>query len=806
MKHFEAAPQPINSEERNIPEKQEDNKGNFEHFSEEQFGEEEVPKEIIERFEEIQESLIHYGRETRFLGEEDPVFEKALTEFETFAIETVLYKEGARDLDIVAVPEKGVTVKYTDKNDRTIEKEFDKAEHDFFFNMEIYADGIREYGNAKNFSNYITAIFEKYKKEDKIGPTKQEANALIEEVYNEYHQFGFSRQEIADLILVADKEGVSFFEKAGIAPEEKRQELLKTFVTNTLVGKDRAEIFEKYLTDQQRGKFYKMGAALMGIGALEGFSPHFISKAVSGSSDIKEAVFYALSAVALAGIGGFGKQKLNNMLDQYINEVMKSGLTKKISREISYLPGEKIGGDPSKVLRTAERSQEGLNRLLKDYAIINIPAIGTIITAAAQLAVKSPLLAIGTAASAPLGAMLYSWVNEKQGKLIDKAYEKQDEQTKEILKQLGAHFDTAMTGQKEKMAERLEELTHQAMEIAHEKEHLITDANFYSGMISSGTMAAISVLAKVTESMGIQIPEKAMNAIITAQLLSGNLDITLRSNMGALGYIKSMVEMEEIFNNYYYKEIVGDESRVPVEDLPNMGIELKNLSMKFNNRELLQKLNLGIKPGDFVSLQGFNGHGKSTLLKILSGYYKPTGGSVEIGGVNVQNIKKGGKHALSSRMIFLEQDPFIHPDSVAKNIAAGYPDAAKEEIGEVVKEVGLDYMLEKGQIGLDDKIDATRFSGGEKRRLAIARMLIRMRHQDTGIVIMDEPTNDLDTQARRLLLDIIRKEKTKKPDTIFLVISHEKDFMREVEKIVGNVRTILVQDGGITETTHQEQQ
>src|SRR3990167_1749627 len=760
MKHFEAAPQPINSEERNIPEKQEDNKGNFEHFSEEQFGEEEVPKEIIERFEEIQESLIHYGRETRFLGEEDPVFEKALTEFETFAIETVLYKEGARDLDIVAVPEKGVTVKYTDKNDRTIEKEFDKAEHDFFFNMEIYADGIREYGNAKNFSNYITAIFEKYKKEDKIGPTKQEANALIEEVYNEYHQFGFSRQEIADLILVADKEGVSFFEKAGIAPEEKRQELLKTFVTNTMVGKDRAEIFEKYLTDQQRGKFYKMVAALMGIGALEGFSPHFISKAVSGSSDIKEAVFYALSAVALAGIGGFGKQKLNNMLDQYINEVMKSGLTKKISREISYLPGEKIGGDPSKVLRTAERSQEGLNRLLKDYAIINIPAIGTIITAAAQLAVKSPLLAIGTAASAPLGAMLYSWVNEKQGKLIDKAYEKQDEQTKEILKQLGAHFDTAMTGQKEKMA----------------------------------------------ESMGIQIPEKAMNAIITAQLLSGNLDITLRSNMGALGYIKSMVEMEEIFNNYYYKEIVGDESRVPVEDLPNMGIELKNLSMKFNNRELLQKLNLGIKPGDFVSLQGFNGHGKSTLLKILSGYYKPTGGSVEIGGVNVQNIKKGGKHALSSRMIFLEQDPFIHPDSVAKNIAAGYPDAAKEEIGEVVKEVGLDYMLEKGQIGLDDKIDATRFSGGEKRRLAIARMLIRMRHQDTGIVIMDEPTNDLDTQARRLLLDIIRKEKTKKPDTIFLVISHEKDFMREVEKIVGNVRTILVQDGGITETTHQEQQ
>lgn len=807
MTHFDQVPQKVNDEERNIPERQEDDQNTYEYFLEEHFGEKEVPQELQKKFENMQEALYSNAKENRFLDENDPKYNENLAKFEEFAVETILYKEGARDLEIVAVPEKGISVKYTDKNGEKKIKALNKDEQDFFFNMEMYADGLKEHVNAQNFSRYVNGLIEKHTKDGESSPSEKDAQDLIDEVYGEYYQFGFSREDIKDLILIADKEGTPFLEKTGVVPTEKRFQAFKECVANVFLGEERAEIFSKYLTDQQRSKFYKLGIYLMGVGAVEGLTPLFLSKAIGGSNNLEEAALNGLYALGVAGGGGLAKKHLNVMLDRFINEAMQSGLTKKLSREISYLPGEKIGGDPSEVLQATRKSQEGLSRLLKDYALTNIPAIGKIITAGSQLVLKSPLLAVGTIASAPFGAMLYKWARAKKEPLIDETYEQEKQQDKEILSQLGAHFETSSTGQKEQMAKRLEILTKKGMEISHERERLRTETELYRHLISTGNMVAIAILSKAVENIGIHVSEDAINAVVTAQMLSGELDTVMRSNMEALEHMKAMMEMEQIFDNYSYKEIVGDESRLPVETLPNMGIDFKDIGIKLEGRgEVLKNINLKIHPGDFMRLHGDNGAGKTTLLKILSGYYEPTSGEVNIGGVNAKDIKKGGNHGLGSRIAFLPQKPYLYKDSLAENITVGCPGASDEEIRDVIKEVGLDGLLKENNkesnIDIHDKkIDFSKFSGGEEKRIVMARMLLRMRRQDIGIVIMDEPTNDISEKAKDILLDIIKKEKEKKPDMIFITVSHDKDFAKQMKKVIGNMRIIDVDSGNIKETT-----
>ncbi|WP_283679302.1 thiol reductant ABC exporter subunit CydC [Lentilactobacillus sp. Marseille-Q4993] len=179
----------------------------------------------------------------------------------------------------------------------------------------------------------------------------------------------------------------------------------------------------------------------------------------------------------------------------------------------------------------------------------------------------------------------------------------------------------------------------------------------------------------------------------------------------------------------------------------NLTIENLNFSYDDGGKNIINNLSLTVKRGEKVALLGPSGTGKSTLLKLIIGDELPTDGSVTINGMSVAKLQ-----AERSRIFgVLDQNPYLFNTTVMNNVRLGNPNASDDRVKEAVAAVGLQDLIES----LPDKYNTEvqeagqRFSGGERQRLSLARLLL----QDAPIIILDEPTVSLDPITERKLLD-----------------------------------------------------
>jgi ATP-binding cassette, subfamily C, bacterial CydC len=226
-------------------------------------------------------------------------------------------------------------------------------------------------------------------------------------------------------------------------------------------------------------------------------------------------------------------------------------------------------------------------------------------------------------------------------------------------------------------------------------------------------------------------------------------------------------------------------------DLSQVTIEIKHLSFGYTSETpLLDNFSLKIGQGEKVAIIGRSGSGKSTLLKLIQGALVPNSGEVRINGMNAHELAP----AIPKIMAVLNQKPYLFNTSVMNNIRLGNPEATDEEVYEAAKMVRLHEMIMQLPQGYETNMHETgqRFSGGERQRIALARILL----QKTPIVIMDEPTVGLDpiTEAN-LLADIFE---TLKGKTIIWVTHH----LIGVEKMD---RILFLENGKITmDGSHQK--
>ncbi|CAH0118829.1 putative ABC transporter ATP-binding/permease protein [Paenibacillus sp. CECT 9249] len=160
-------------------------------------------------------------------------------------------------------------------------------------------------------------------------------------------------------------------------------------------------------------------------------------------------------------------------------------------------------------------------------------------------------------------------------------------------------------------------------------------------------------------------------------------------------------------------------------------------------------LSLELPQGKKVAVIGRSGAGKSTLLRLIQGAVVPEQGSVTINGVNAVAYGNYIPRVIS----VLNQSPHLFDTTVANNIRLGKGDASDEDIRRVAKQVRLDALIESLPDGYRTPMQETgqRFSGGERQRIALARVLL----QDTPVVILDEPTVGLDPRTEKELLATI---------------------------------------------------
>lgn len=176
-------------------------------------------------------------------------------------------------------------------------------------------------------------------------------------------------------------------------------------------------------------------------------------------------------------------------------------------------------------------------------------------------------------------------------------------------------------------------------------------------------------------------------------------------------------------------------------------IQVEDLSFSYNHHLVLDRLDLTIEPGEKIAILGKSGSGKSTLASLIRGDLKPQNGLLTLGGVPTYQFGDAMSHYIS----VIQQAPYLFHTTILNNVRMANTNKSEEEVWQVLERVGLKKLVEQLPEGLHTMVDEAglRFSGGERHRMALARILL----QDTPIVLLDEPTVGLDPLTEQALID-----------------------------------------------------
>lgn len=211
-------------------------------------------------------------------------------------------------------------------------------------------------------------------------------------------------------------------------------------------------------------------------------------------------------------------------------------------------------------------------------------------------------------------------------------------------------------------------------------------------------------------------------------------------------------------------------------------LELKNVNKIYGTEiknQVLYDINLSFEEGSFNSIIGQSGSGKSTLLNIIGTLDKATSGEVFINGTNVKNMSTNQLADLRNRTLgFVFQFHYLLPEFTAlENVLMPYRIQNKKITKEVIKKAEDTMRL----VGLEKVKNnlATKMSGGQQQRTAIARALIN----DPKIILADEPTGNLDSDTTENIYDLMRNI-NQELGTTFLIITHDRRIAEKADRIV----------------------
>mgnify|MGYP000998469574 FL=1 len=205
------------------------------------------------------------------------------------------------------------------------------------------------------------------------------------------------------------------------------------------------------------------------------------------------------------------------------------------------------------------------------------------------------------------------------------------------------------------------------------------------------------------------------------------------------------------------------------------GAEAKHVTFAYENETILDDYSLKLEPGKITGIHGASGSGKSTLLKLLMRFWDVNEGSVFVDGEDVRKIPTRHLRDMES---YVTQETHLFHDSIANNIAVGSPGASREAIIEAAKKASIHDFIMKLPKGYDTEVGelGDTLSGGEKQRIGIARAFLH----DSPLILMDEPTSNLDSLNEGIILKSLREASEKK--TVMLV-SHRKSTMNIVDTV-----------------------
>lgn len=305
-------------------------------------------------------------------------------------------------------------------------------------------------------------------------------------------------------------------------------------------------------------------------------------------------------------------------------------------------------------------------------------------------------------------------------------------------------------------------------------------------------------------------PSTLLGVLPVALLLGANGTISAAEAalavMLSMSMVGSLAKLEVIGNEMKKVQMTVEELQEYLEmpELPEKSqtvslkgydVKLKNVRFSYNDTgstdEVLRGINLELPQGSFTALVGPSGGGKSTVAKLISRFYDVTEGKISIGGVNIKDMPLS---QLSNTISFVAQDNFLFRCSLKENIRMGNPGASDEEVYAAARAARCEDFIKKLPKGYDTPAGEAgkRLSGGEKQRIAIARMMLK----NAPIIILDEATAFTDPENEdKIQKSIFELAKGK----TLLVIAHRLSTIKNADNIV------VLKDGGILAEGTQEE-
>ena len=344
--------------------------------------------------------------------------------------------------------------------------------------------------------------------------------------------------------------------------------------------------------------------------------------------------------------------------------------------------------------------------------------------------------------------------------------------------------DWIISGRKEQFLSAFQKESQASHEIdkklAYWQQSRTMQLQLFSGLI----VLVVGLWAGQQAATGSLMPTYiAAFALVALPILEGMIPVSFAIER-LPAYEASLQRIDNIHEQNTEKEHVAME----LGHVDEVLIELDNVSYRYDSEEenAVQHISLAIKPGEKVAVLGKSGAGKSTLIQLLLGTIEPTSGHVHVN--NEQATLYGD--SMYEIMSVLNQKPYLFATTVENNMRLGDASASPEDVQRVAEKVGLYDYLQSLPKGLKTQMEETgqRFSGGERQRIALARILLKQ----TPVVILDEPTVGLDPVTEHSLVNVLHESLQ---DKTVVWITHHLMGMEKMDRIIFMDAGEILMDG-----------
>lgn len=246
--------------------------------------------------------------------------------------------------------------------------------------------------------------------------------------------------------------------------------------------------------------------------------------------------------------------------------------------------------------------------------------------------------------------------------------------------------------------------------------------------------------------------------VIALSNLSNNLAQTLASGERVLNLLEEKPETDEKTDG---KNIVAED------------IVCQDVEFGYNSKKILNGVSLNIEKGKITGILGKSGCGKSTLLKLIMRFWDKDRGKILLSGEEIKNINT---HSLRQNESYCTQETHLFNDTIGNNIRVAKPNATAAEIESAAKRASIHNFISEQPLGYDTPIGelGDRLSGGEKQRIGLARAFL----SDANVMLLDEPTSNLDSLNEGIILKSLYEAK----DKTIILVSHRQSTLSIADK------------------------